>query len=119
MKIAVATENAKVSGHFGHCEGFQLFDVKEGVVVESVFLLNPGHKPGFLPQYLSENDVNTIIAGGMGKRAQDLFSSHNIQVVVGVSGDVEEMVQAYLKGDLVSSDAVCQAHEHAGDCGEH
>ena len=119
MKIAVATENAKVSGHFGHCEGFQLFDVEDNKIIESVFLLNPGHKPGFLPKYLSENEVDTIIAGGMGKRAQDLFTSHNIKVVVGVTGDVQETIEQYLDGKITSTDSVCQAHEHSGDCGEH
>jgi len=27
MKIAIAADGNVVSGHFGHCEGFQIYDV--------------------------------------------------------------------------------------------
>lgn len=119
MRIAIAKDRTNVSGHFGHCEGFQVYEVKGKDIIGSVFLQNPGHKPGFLPKFLSENKVDVIIAGGMGARAQDLFKSQDIQVVVGASGDIEETITGFLEGKIASTHSVCQEHEHAGNCGEH
>lgn len=51
MKIAIATDNNQCSDHFGHCEGFKLYDVVNGKIEHEDFIKNPGHKPGFLPNY--------------------------------------------------------------------
>jgi len=119
MRIAIAKDDNRVSGHFGHCEGFQVYEVNGKEVVGSIYLQNPGHKPGFLPKFLSDNDINVVIAGGMGARAQQLFTAESIQVVVGVSGQIEEAIKGYVNGTVVSTNSVCKEHEHAGDCGEH
>jgi predicted Fe-Mo cluster-binding NifX family protein len=47
MKIAVASQNKHVAGHFGHCQGFEIFDVEDGIIVNSEFVENPGHIPGW------------------------------------------------------------------------
>ena len=51
MKIAVANEGKLVSGHFGHCEGFTIYDVNDNKILDKKFVPNPGHKPGFLPVF--------------------------------------------------------------------
>ena len=66
MRIAVASENGKVTEHFGHCQGFMLFDTDNNQIVKSETIPNPGHKPGFLPNFLADRGVNVIISGGMG-----------------------------------------------------
>ena len=119
MRIAVAVEEKKVSGHFGHCEGFDLYEVQDGNIVQTTFLQNPGHKPGFLPKYLAEQNINVIIAGGMGEMAQTLFNENNIEVVVGVSGDGEEAVKTFINGELKSTGSVCKDHDHSDSCGNH
>ncbi|MCT4543051.1 MAG: NifB/NifX family molybdenum-iron cluster-binding protein [Vallitalea sp.] len=118
MKIAIAKEGNVVSGHFGFCEGFQVFEVENNKVVNSTFVENPGHKPGFLPVYLSEKGVNVIISGGMGGNAQQLFKENNIDVVVGVTGDLEETILKFIEGELVSTGSVCNEHSHHDECGE-
>lgn len=119
MKIAVATEQGIVSGHFGHCEGFTIFDVEGTEIKNKNYVPNPGHQPGFLPVFLKEQNADTIIAGGMGERAQMLFTNQGIEVIVGASGDCEQAVQSYLNGSLKSTGSVCRAHEHADECGGH
>ncbi|WP_129599719.1 NifB/NifX family molybdenum-iron cluster-binding protein [Anaerophilus nitritogenes] len=119
MKIAIAKEGNFVSGHFGHCEGFEVFDVENKEIKESKFIENPGHRPGFLPVFLAEKGVNVIIAGGMGATAQDLFKENKIEVIVGVEGTLEDAINAYINGKLQSTGSVCTEHEHAGECEEH
>jgi len=41
MKIAVASMQNEVSKHFGHCEKFRLFDIKEGKVLSVDEIINP------------------------------------------------------------------------------
>lgn len=119
MKIAVAKDGVNVSGHFGHCEGFQVFHFGTGKITHKEFLENPGHRPGYLPKFLSENGVNVIIAGGMGASAQELFRANNIEVVVGVNGNVENIINQFINGELISSNSVCDDHIHKGSCSEH
>ncbi len=116
MKIAVASDGKYVSAHFGHCEGFNVYEIEEGNVLKEEFKENPGHRPGFLPVFLKELNVNTIIAGGMGETAQHLFKEQGIQVVVGAKGLCQEILKTYMKGDLESSGSVCEEHQHEGHC---
>ena len=97
MKIAVACEGKFVSGHFGHCEGFTVYEVDENKVLKNDFIQNPGHRPGFLPNFLKELGVNVVIAGGMGETAQQLFTENNIDVIVGVEGYCDDVVRIFKK----------------------
>ncbi|HWP95691.1 MAG TPA: NifB/NifX family molybdenum-iron cluster-binding protein [Syntrophomonadaceae bacterium] len=115
MIIAVAEEESMVCQHFEYCQHFGLFDTETGTLK---VIDNPGHQPGFLPEFLGKLGVQVVIAGGMGGRAQELFASRGIQVLVGASGPIKEVVQRFLNGELLSSGSVCSEHEHAGDCHE-
>lgn len=122
MRLAIATVNEKVSAHFGHCDGFTVYTVENDEVKEKEFLESPKHQRGVLPKFLSDNNVDTIAAGGMGQRAQDLFNQKNINVIVGAEGDLEKTVEKYLNNELVSTDSVCEDHQHLrqdeGECEE-
>ncbi|MGH4141058.1 NifB/NifX family molybdenum-iron cluster-binding protein [Clostridium sp.] len=118
MKIAVASDGKQVSGHFGHCEGFTIYEVEEGKTANKNFTPNPGHKPGYLPVFLKELNVNLIIAGGMGETAQNLFNEKGIEVVVGAQGLSDDIVQKYINGELKSTGSVCKEHEHEGHCND-
>lgn len=118
MKIAVAVDGKFVSGHFGHCEGFRIYDVENNKVTGSEMVANPGHRPGFLPVFLKEQNADVIIAGGMGATAQELFSENGIKVVVGASGESDKIVEGYLQGTVQSTGSVCSEHAHEGHCGE-
>lgn len=117
MKIAVASEGKMVTEHFGHCEGFWLYDVSGNKIQAKEFIPNPGHRPGFLPVFLHEKGASVIISGGMGGGAVDLFNEKNIEVITGARGPAETAVGQYLQGALKSTGSVCHEHQHADDCG--
>lgn len=116
MKVAVASEGNLVSQHFGHCPEYTLFTVENGNIISKTVIPNPGHQPGFLPGYLSNLGVSCIIAGGMGPRAQELFSQHNIDTVLGVAGPVDDVIRAYLQGTLEPGESSC---DHGGSGHHH
>ena len=119
MKIAVASEGKMVAGHFGHCENFNIFEVKNKQVVKTESIPNPGHRPGFLPNFLNDMGVNVIISGGMGGGAIEIFNEKGIQVVTGAVGDAEETTIKFLEGKLKSTGSVCHEHQHSDSCGGH
>lgn len=119
MKIAVASEGKIVAGHFGHCEGFNIFTLENDKISGSEFVKNPGHRPGFLPNYLNDIGVNVIISGGMGGGAIEIFNEKGIQVVTGASGNAEEVVSKFISGNLKSTGSVCKEHQHSDSCGGH
>ncbi|AOR24154.1 NifB/NifX family molybdenum-iron cluster-binding protein [Clostridium taeniosporum] len=118
MKIAIASEEKYVSGHFGHCEGFTIYDLEGKEISKKEFIPNPGHKPGYLPVFLKGHDVNVIIAGGMGATAQELFKENNIEVIVGIEGLCDDIIQKFIKSELKSTGSICTEHAHEGHCND-
>jgi len=118
MKIAVASEGVMVSGHFGHCEGFTTYEVENGVAGNQQFTANPGHRPGFLPVFLSKLGVKVIIAGDMGAAAVEIFNENGIEVFVGVQGLSLDAANQYAQGRLKSTGSICTEHSHEGHCND-
>lgn len=110
MKIAIPIANGLLSMHFGHCASFAIIDVdkEKKEILKRADVEAPPHEPGLLPKWLGERNVDVIIAGGMGSRAQALFCENNISVIVGAPSETpEKLVKDYLNGELVSGQNVC------------
>ena len=107
---AIPVSGGVVSQHFGHCEHFALIDVDEQnkKILRKDLVASPGHQPGLLPEWLAEQGVSFVIAGGMGSRAQNLFQQNRIGVIVGsTESDPERAVLSYLDGQLAVGDNIC------------
>jgi len=109
MKVAISTDNNQVSAHFGRCRQYTIFEVDESSkeVTGKTAIDTPGHQPGMLPRFLSEKGANVVICGGMGPRAQNLFVQMNIEPIIGVTGKVDDVIQAFLKGTLETGESAC------------
>jgi len=110
MRIAIPTAGGRLCMHFGHCEQFALVDVDETskTITGSTYLTPPAHEPGVLPRWLGEQGADVVIAGGMGRRAQILFSQNGIDVIVGAPAEEPETIAAaYLNGTLEAGENVC------------
>ena len=110
MKFAIPTVAGKLCMHFGHCEQFAIVDVDPQTkqITKTEMLTPPPHEPGVLPRWLGEVGATTIIAGGMGQRAQQLFHQQNIEVVVGAPVDTpENIINAFLNRSLETGENAC------------
>jgi predicted Fe-Mo cluster-binding NifX family protein len=110
MRIAIPLADGKLTMHFGHCEKFALIDVDEAQkkILKREDVVAPPHQPGLLPPWLAERGANLIIAGGMGQRAKDLFTSRGIEVIVGASAESpEKIVTEFMTGSLKVGENVC------------
>ncbi len=112
MKVAIASDKKQVAGHFGHCEAFECFEVENNEIKGWETIPNPGHKPGFLPNFLHEKGVNTIIAGGMGQSAANIFNDNGIKVICGASGPIENVAKDFVNDTLNASGSLCEDHDH-------
>lgn len=112
MKIALATKNNMITNHFGHCDYFVVYDVEGQVIKGSSLIKNPPHQKGLLPKFLKDNEIDVVIAGGIGKMAVDLLNQLGIECFLGVEGEASEVIQRYLNGALESSGDPCTDHHH-------
>lgn len=119
-KIAFSTnDRTTVEGHFGHCKEFAIFDVKDGKVLNTAFVIPPAHAPGVIPNFLKEQGIHTIITGGMGQSAIDIFKNNNIKVILGAVGSIKGNLDAYLQGQLESTGSACSHnHDKNHNCGK-
>jgi predicted Fe-Mo cluster-binding NifX family protein len=114
MKLAISTDQGYVSAHFGRCQSYTIVEIDEGQLLSREEIPNPGHQPGFLPEYLSEKGINSIIAGGMGPRAQGLFAQKNIETIIGIQGTIDDIIEKFLKQELEAGEDLC-GHQHGAE----
>lgn len=122
-KIALACEDSngldgQISQHFGRCPNYLIVDVEGNEIKQSNVISNPyynNHVPGMVPQFISQQGVNVMIAGGMGPRAIDMFSSLGIEVVTGAIGNVGNVLNAYLQGQISGVEPCKHDHPHGSD----
>lgn len=107
MKVAVSTDAGMVAQHFGRCPSFTIADIGQGEVRDIEMIANPGHHPGFLPEFLSAQGVSLIVCGGMGNRAQTLFAQKGINYLIGVTGNVQEVLEKLARGEVKGGESLC------------
>ncbi len=123
MKIAATYDNGNIFQHFGRTENFKVYDVENGKVVSSQVIGSNGIGHGALAGLLADNTIDVLICGGLGGGAMNALTQAGITVIAGAQGSADEAVDAYLRGELVSSGANCDHHHHHGEgeecCGHH
>ena len=118
-RIAVTYENGEVFQHFGHTEEFKVYEVEDGKVVSSKIIGSNGSGHGALAGLLGENGIDVLICGGIGGGAQAALQERGIELCAGASGNADEAVEAYLRGELVNTGANCSHHGEGHSCSDH
>ncbi len=125
MRIAVTYEDGKVFQHFGHTENFKLYDVEDDEIISMEVFNAKGTGHEALADFLAENDIDTLICGGLGAGAMNALTEAGIEVIAGAEGDADEAVKKYINGELESTGVNCDHHDHdeeeesvcTGSCG--
>lgn len=116
MKIAVTSQNRKtVTGHAGKCRKFWIYEV-EGSAVTSKNLLELPIEQSFHESSHAAthplDDVNVLIAGGMGQGLQFRLKQKGIQALSTAETDPDRAVDAWLAGTLEEVPAELHNHAH-------
>ena len=120
MKIAVTYDNGNIFQHFGKTEFFKVYEVEDGKVISSEVIGSNGTGHGALAGLLAEQGIDVLICGGIGGGAQAALEEAGGELCAGAQGEADQAVEAYLKGELVSTGANCDHHHEEGhSCGHH
>ncbi|GBF34511.1 hypothetical protein DCCM_3629 [Desulfocucumis palustris] len=119
MKIAVPNDNGKINQHFGQSKEFVICDVEgqkmSGQKTVSAQTLQHNHSG--LADLLKNENVESVILGGIGPYALEALEQKGFNVITGAAGDIKEAVEAFARGELVSRRVVCNHHGHGHDHG--
>ncbi|MER2557933.1 MAG: NifB/NifX family molybdenum-iron cluster-binding protein [Candidatus Competibacter denitrificans] len=115
MKIAVTSQNRRtVTEHAGKCRKFWIYAIEYGQIanktllelpIEQAFHQSSPHQPHPL------DDVQVLIAGGMGSGLNRRLAAKNIKALVTSETDPDQAVLDYLQGNLDVM-ATCSSHDH-------
>jgi len=123
MKIAVVTDDEKtISAHFGRAQYYVVFTVEDGKVTGQETRPKANHSQfagdhhhgdshGLDPQSQHRHgammdvipDCQVLLARGMGQGAYVSLKSRGIQPVLTDNQNIQEAVDAYLKGTLIEN----------------
>lgn len=127
MRIAIPVDGGLLFPHFGRARAFFMADVdpEARVITHQETLATPedaqcaghhhdhgganaGQGHGQLAQWLRQQGVNLVIAGGMGGHAQQLLEQQGIQFLLGAPRmEPESLIKAYLNRTLVTGGSSC------------
>ena len=110
-RIAIAADGNEVSSHFGHCEKYTVYHIRNKEIFHQEYFLNPGHEPGKLPRMLASCGITHVLAGGMGMKAVQLFEEQGIRVTLGISGPLDAVISDFIDGRIVPGRSMC---DHSG-----
>lgn len=100
-KLAIPLDGENLSEHFGHSREFAFYKIENGKIVFSSRQVPPPHAEGTIPNWLVENEITDVLAGGIGSRAIDILNSHDINVYAGVeTGNPDNMALDFIQGSL-------------------
>ena len=118
-RIAVTYDNGQVFQHFGRTEAFKVYEVEDDKVINSQIVESNGVGHGALAGLLADNTIDVLICGGIGGGAMAALEERSIEVCAGAQGDADEVVEAYLKGELETAGVTCDHHGENHSCGDH
>ena len=121
MKIAVTYDNGNIWQHFGRTEFFKVYEIEDQKAVSSEVIGSNGVGHGALAGLLADQSVDVLICGGIGGGAQQALADAGVELIAGAEGSADQAVEAYLRGELVSTGANCDHHHHeeGHSCGDH
>lgn len=119
MKIAITYENGEVFQHFGHTEQIKVYEIENGNIKSENILDTSASGHEKLVEFLTNNNIQALICGGIGEGAKNALISANIQLFGGVSGKADEVIKEYLSGNLKYNENVKCEHHHIEGLEEH
>ena len=117
MKIAIPTKDQMVDNHFGNMQYYTIYTIdNQKKIISKENLPCPegcGCKTN-ISTTLHAMGVEIILAGNMGDNAKNILEASQIRVIRGCKGNIDDVIQAYLNGNIEDSGEGCHhTHNHA------
>ncbi len=113
MKLATTYENGEIFQHFGRTEQFKVYEIVDKEIKSSEVVGNNGAGHGQLVTVLKDMGVETLICGGIGGGAKQMFAQAGIALYPGAMGNADDVVKAFVAGNLdYDPETCCDHHDH-------
>ena len=99
MRAALAIWNGRISPVFDVSRQILVLDIENGTIVaknEEMLDDDPVRKAGTLARL----KVETLLCGAISRPLSDILASYGIRIIPFIAGDSDEVILAYLAGDL-------------------
>ncbi len=100
MKVAIPIWNLRISPLFDTAHQLLIVEIENGQELSRSQVELEGYFPPWRARKLSELRVQTLICGGISRQLAAMLIGAGITIVPWLSGFVEDVLQAYLKGKL-------------------
>ena len=101
MIVAIPRMGEMVAPCFEYCAMMAIFTVEENRVVDQIDFPLRSRDQFDRVRLLRDQEVNTLICGGMQDIYEDMVRASGFEVISWVSGTVEGLLDMYLRGQLV------------------
>ncbi len=101
MKVAIPRFQESVAPCFEYSATIAIFTIEEKRIVEQIDFPLRSKDPFDRVRLLKDQNVNTVICGGVRERYEDLLKTNGIQVISWASGPVESLLDLFMRGSLV------------------
>jgi len=102
-KIALAAWNGRISPLFDVTRQVLMIDIKDGAIVSRREESLPGKELQTQAERLAELGPHVLICGAISQPMSVLLAARNIRIMPFTSGDLEQVISAWLFGTLSSS----------------
>ena len=111
MIVAITYENGNVFMHYGKTREFILFDIENNEIKNERIIPCGEYSHHTLADLLKLNNVDVLICGGCGAHAIESLEAKGIEIFNGAYGDVYNVINEYLNGNLKFNGASeCSCH---------
>ena len=119
MKVAIPHMGKTVAPCLEYCATMALFTIHDGRVTRRVDFRLSSREPLDRVRLLRDQEIETIICGGVQDVFEDMLRASGIRVISWVSGPVDDLLEQFLRGQLIPGTGRraqdCLASPHATD----
>ncbi|GAK56844.1 hypothetical protein U27_03808 [Candidatus Vecturithrix granuli] len=112
MNIAIPIHGTRVMPRFGYTREILIVTVEDGQYRSTKRRTLTPADFADLPKLFASEQISVLICGGIHPRFQQVIQGQNVQILWGVVGEWEEVLDAYLKGTLQTNPEFCLCRQH-------
>jgi predicted Fe-Mo cluster-binding NifX family protein len=101
MRVAISTWKGRISPVFDVARTLLILEIAEGEIVEKCEQ-SIGDSPAVRIEKIAEAGVQALLCGAISQSLAEMLAARGVKVVPFISGDVDEVVRAYVDGKLDS-----------------
>ncbi len=101
MKVAIPRMGNTVAPCLEYCTTMALVTIQGGNVTDRVDFRITSREPLDRLRLLRDQEIDTIICGGVQDVFEDMLKANGMEVISWVSGSVDDLIELFLRGQLV------------------